>query len=284
MTKLRLIDTHCHLNLSHFDDDREDVIKRAIEVGVEKMVIPAIDVESSKSIVSFVQNKNELLCAVGLHPNDSNRWDEFSYQQLDQLIEQDQLDKHKIVAIGEIGLDHYWNDAPHNIQESVLSKQLELATKWQLPLILHMREHGDATCGSCADTLVSMVAEWVEVQKIAGSSLVDRPGVFHSFSGDKKTLQKILDLNFFVGVSGPLTYKNSDFKREVVKSIPLEKLLIETDSPFLSPVPNRGKRNEPANVQFIVEKISELFDKNPEMIASITYQNAQRLFSWEVDF
>lgn len=284
MTKLRLIDTHCHLNLSHFDDDREDVIKRAIEVGVEKMVIPAIDVESSKSIVSFVQNKNELLCAVGLHPNDSNRWDEFSYQQLDQLIEQDQLDKHKIVAIGEIGLDHYWNDAPHNIQESVLSKQLELATKWQLPLILHMREHGDATCGSCADTLVSMVAEWVEVQKIAGSSLVDRPGVFHSFSGDKKTLQKILDLNFFVGVSGPVTYKNSDFKREVVKSIPLEKLLIETDSPFLSPVPNRGKRNEPANVQFIVEKISELFDKNPEMIASITYQNAQRLFSWEVDF
>lgn len=284
MTKLRLIDTHCHLNLSHFDDDREDVIKRAIEVGVEKMVIPAIDVESSKSIVSFVQNKNELLCAVGLHPNDSNRWDEFSCQQLDQLIEQDQLDKHKIVAIGEIGLDHYWNDAPHNIQESVLSKQLELATKWQLPLILHMREHGDATCGSCADTLVSMVAEWVEVQKIAGSSLVDRPGVFHSFSGDKKTLQKILDLNFFVGVSGPVTYKNSDFKREVVKSIPLEKLLIETDSPFLSPVPNRGKRNEPANVQFIVEKISELFDKNPEMIASITYQNAQRLFSWEVDF
>ena len=284
MTKLRLIDTHCHLNLSHFDDDREEVIKRAIEVGVEKMVIPAIDVESSKSIVSFVQNKNELLCAVGLHPNDSNRWDEFSRQQLDQLIEQDQLDKHKIVAIGEIGLDHYWNDAPHNIQELVLSKQLELATKWQLPLILHMREHGDATCGSCADTLVSMVAEWVEVQKIAGSSLVDRPGVFHSFSGDKKTLQKILDLNFFVGVSGPVTYKNSDFKREVVKSIPLEKLLIETDSPFLSPVPNRGKRNEPANVQFIVEKISELFDKNPEMIASITYQNAQRLFSWEVDF
>lgn len=284
MTKLRLIDTHCHLNLSHFDDDREEVIKRAIEVGVEKMVIPAIDVESSKSIVSFVQNKNELLCAVGLHPNDSNRWDEFSCQQLDQLIEQDQLDKHKIVAIGEIGLDHYWNDAPHNIQESVLSKQLELATKWQLPLILHMREHGDATCGSCADTLVSMVAEWVEVQKIAGSSLVDRPGVFHSFSGDKKTLQKILDLNFFVGVSGPVTYKNSDFKREVVKSIPLEKLLIETDSPFLSPVPNRGKRNEPVNVQFIVEKISELFDKNPEMIASITYQNAQRLFSWEVDF
>jgi TatD DNase family protein len=284
LTKLRLIDTHCHLNLSHFDDDREEVIKRAIEVGVEKMVIPAIDVESSKSIVSFVQNKNELLCAVGLHPNDSNRWDEFSCQQLDQLIEQDQLDKHKIVAIGEIGLDQYWNDAPHNIQESVLSKQLELATKWQLPLILHMREHGDATCGSCADTLVSMVAEWVEVQKIAGSSLVDRPGVFHSFSGDKKTLQKILDLNFFVGVSGPVTYKNSDFKREVVKSIPLEKLLIETDSPFLSPVPNRGKRNEPANVQFIVEKISELFDKNPEMIASITYQNAQRLFSWEVDF
>jgi len=284
LTKLRLIDTHCHLNLSHFNDDREDVIKRAIEVGVEKMVIPAIDVESSKSIVSFVQNKNELLCAVGLHPNDSNRWDEFSYQQLDQLIEQDQLDKHKIVAIGEIGLDHYWNDAPHNIQESVLSKQLELATKWQLPLILHMREHGDATCGSCADTLVSMVAEWVEVQKIARSSLVDRPGVFHSFSGDKKTLQKILDLNFFVGVSGPVTYKNSDFKREVVKSIPLEKLLIETDSPFLSPLPNRGKRNEPANVQFIVEKISELFDKNPEMIASITYQNAQRLFSWEVDF
>ncbi len=284
MTKLRLIDTHCHLNLSHFDDDREEVIKRAIEVGVEKMVIPAIDVESSKSIVSFVQNKNELLCAVGLHPNDSNRWDEFSRQQLDQLIEQDQLDKHKIVAIGEIGLDQYWNDAPHNIQESVLSKQLELATKWQLPLILHMREHGDATCGSCADTLVSMVAEWVEVQKIAGSSLVNRPGVFHSFSGDKKTLQKILDLNFFVGVSGPVTYKNSDFKREVVKSIPLEKLLIETDSPFLSPVPNRGKRNEPANVQFIVEKISELFDKNPEMIASITYQNAQRLFSWEVDF
>jgi TatD DNase family protein len=284
LTKLRLIDTHCHLNLSHFDDDREEVIKRAIEVGVEKMVIPAIDVESSKSIVSFVQNKNELLCAVGLHPNDSNRWDEFSRQQLDQLIEQDQLDKHKIVAIGEIGLDQYWNDAPHNIQESVLSKQLELATKWQLPLILHMREHGDATCGSCADTLVSMVAEWVEVQKIAGSSLVNRPGVFHSFSGDKKTLQKILDLNFFVGVSGPVTYKNSDFKREVVKSIPLEKLLIETDSPFLSPVPNRGKRNEPANVQFIVEKISELFDKNPEMIASITYQNAQRLFSWEVDF
>jgi TatD DNase family protein len=284
LTKLCLTDTHCHLNLSHFDDDREEVIQRAIEVGVEKMVIPAIDVESSKSIAGFVQNRNELLCAVGVHPNDSNRWDELSYQQLDQLIEQDQLDRHKIVAIGEIGLDRYWNDTPHNIQESALLKQLELATKWQLPLILHMREDGDATCGSCADTLVSMVADWVEVQRKTGSPLVNRPGVFHSFSGDKKTLQKILDLNFFVGVSGPVTYKNSDFKREVVKSIPLDKLLIETDSPFLSPVPNRGKRNEPTNVKFIVEKISEIFDKNPEMIASVTYQNAQRLFSWEVDF
>lgn len=284
MSGLNLSDTHCHLNLSHFDVDRDDVILSATEVGVKRILIPAIDLKTSEEIARSIRNHQHLFGAIGVHPNDANTWDNETRQKLVQLVEKDRQVTNKIVAIGEIGLDHYWKDVPQNVQEHVLRRQLELAKEVDLPIIVHMRESKDEVNGSCSQAIVPMITEWVaELNKI-NSPLVSNPGVFHSFSGDPATLDKILALNFYVGVTGPITYKSSEYKREVVKSIPLDRLLIETDSPFLAPVPYRGKRNEPANVKLILEKIAEILEVDPQMIAEITNDNANRLFSWEVNF
>ncbi|MDO8753807.1 MAG: TatD family hydrolase, partial [Anaerolineales bacterium] len=191
-----------------------------------------------------------------------------------------ELAKHpKVVAVGEIGIDYYWvkeNDK-RAFQREVLKQQLQFAKEINKPVIIHMREENDAWFGEASQDLLEILSEW---QGSLQDSLAKKPGVLHSFNGNLETAQKALTLNFYLGITGPVTYKNAEEKREMIRHLPLDKILIETDAPFLSPVPFRGKRNEPAYVRHIADKIAEIHLKSPAEIASITTANAARLFAW----
>lgn len=272
---MNLTDTHCHLDLERFDADRDEVLDRAWTAGLTRILIPGLDLPSSLRAVKMAESHPNLFAAVGVHPNDSLKWTAGTGNELRVLAESP-----KVVAVGEIGLDYYWDDAPHDHQRAVLTEQLALAAELRLPVVLHLRETGDASEGECARDLFEILGRWVKSLRVDHSPLAERPGVLHSFSGSKSTAEKAVDLNFYIGITGPVTYKNAQARREVVKTIPLERLLIETDAPFLAPVPQRGRRNEPGFVAHIADKIAEIHSRNPEEIAALTAMNAQRLFTW----
>lgn len=287
---MNLTDTHCHLDLEQFDADRSQVLERAWAAGLTRILIPGLDLDSSLRVVKLAESHPNLFAAIGVHPNDSLKWDENSRDELKRLFMKsgDCLSssstvgqtRTKVVAIGEIGLDYYWNDAPHDHQRAVLMEQLALAAELQLPVVLHLREADNAPEGDCARDLLEILSKWVQSLRVDHNPLAERPGVLHSFSGNQATAEKAVNLNFYLGITGPVTFKNAQARRELVKTIPLERLLIETDAPFLAPVPQRGRRNEPAFVAQIADKIAEIHLKNPEEIAAFTTANAQRLFIW----
>jgi TatD DNase family protein len=276
---LALTDTHCHLDLEHFDPDRAEVLERAWQAGLTRILLPGIDLASSQKVLALARSHPRLYAAVGVHPNDSLGWQADTAGALRQLL-QGSLEDRKIVAIGEVGLDYYWNDAPHKLQRKVLVEQLDLAAQERLPVVLHLRERDDALEGDCALDLLLILQEWVAALRQADNPLVQAPGVLHSFSGSLGTAGAAMQLGFFIGITGPLTFKKADARREVVKSLPLDRILTETDAPYLAPVPQRGRRNEPAFVRHITDKIAEIHNKSPEEIAAITSANAARLFSW----
>ena len=184
----------------------------------------------------------------------------------------------KIVAIGEIGLDYYWDAAPHDLQQRVLQAQLDLAAELGLPVVIHLREKGDAPAGPCASDLLNMLEKWVAGLRSRGTALAERPGVLHSFSGSLATARRAIGLGFYIGVTGPVTYRKD--RQELIAGLPLERLLIETDSPFLAPAPHRGKRNEPAFVRLIADKIATLHHTTFETVAKVTTASALQLFRW----
>jgi TatD DNase family protein len=270
-----LNDTHCHLDFDKFDNDRQDVLTRAWEAGLTRIMIPGVDLRSSLRAVKLAESHPNLFAAVGVHPGDSLTWDAQSIPALRELsISQ------KVVAIGEIGLDYYWNIAPHDHQQKVLREQLDLAAELQLPVVIHLREKEDASDGDCARDVIQILEKWTNQLKFENNPLAEGPGVLHSFSGILQTAEKAITMNFLIGVTGPVTYKNSVERQAMVASLPLDKILIETDSPFLAPVPKRGNRNEPAYVVFIADKIADIHSTTREQVAKITSVNAARLFSW----
>lgn len=271
-------DTHCHLDFNKFDSDREAVLERAIQAGVERILIPGITLTSSQSVVKLAESYPILYAAVGVHPTNV---DSFKIDALASLykLASDTSGPSKVVAIGEIGLDYYWDKAPHDTQRRVLKEQLALATELNLPVIIHFREKGDAPDGPCVSDLIIILEEWVNNLRQAKNPLVGRSGVLHSFSGTLKTARVATDLGFYIGVTGPVTYRKD--RQELITSLPLERLLIETDAPFLAPHPQRGKRNEPAYVRLIADKIALLHSRATEVIASATSENALRLFAWK---
>jgi TatD DNase family protein len=187
----------------------------------------------------------------------------------------------KIVAIGEIGLDYYWVKEP---EKQVLKQQLQLAQDVNKPVVIHMREENDAWFGQASIDLLEILTTWHNELRRHDHPLAEKPGVLHSFNGNLETAQKAIAMNFYIGVTGPVTYKNAEEKRNIIRQIPITRLLIETDAPFLTPVPHRGRRNEPAFVTYIADKIAEIHGTTREQVASITSQNATRLFGWEAEF
>jgi TatD DNase family protein len=274
-----LTDTHCHLDFNKFDEDRQAVIQRAFDAGIHRMLIPGLDWESSLAAIQLAGSHAEIFAAIGYHPTDVEKWEESSYEKLKMLA----AGLHnKTVAIGEIGLDYYWVKEPEKQaqQRNILKQQLRLAYEVNKPVVIHMREENDAWFGQASIDLIQILSEWQSSLRSANHPLADAPGVLHSFNGNLETAQKAMDLNFYIGITGPVTYKNAEEKRQIIRRLPLERLLIETDSPFLTPVPMRGKRNEPAFVIYIADKIAEIHMTTREQVEKMTTANAARLFGW----
>jgi len=271
---MQLTDTHCHLDYNKFDPDREAVIARAVGSGVIRMLVPGLHHRSSKDAVRLTESNSSVYAAVGFHPTDLEEFTEQAFDEVKKLASHP-----KVVAVGEIGIDYYWvkEDDKRAFQRDVLKQQLQFAKEINKPVIIHMREENDAWFGKASQDLLEILSEW---QGSLHGLLAEKPGVLHSFNGTFETAQKALALNFYIGVTGPVTYKNAEEKREIIRHLPLDKILIETDAPFLSPMPFRGKRNEPAYVRHIADKIAEIHLKSPAEIASITTTNAARLFAW----
>ena len=260
---MELIDTHCHLNFRSYDHDRAQVLRRARQAGVNHIIIPAIDLESCQQALALAASEHAIFAAVGIHPNSSS---DFDAPALDEL--RDWARNARVVAIGEIGLDYHWGKSPKQIQRHAFEMQLELASELELPVIIHNRE-------ASADVMV-VLENWAPT---APSSLSGRLGVLHSFSASCEIAERALALGFYLGFTGPVTFKNADELRDVAQRAPLNRILIETDGPFLSPQPRRGKRNEPAYVRYISDKLAELHRLPPEDMASQTTRNAASLFA-----
>jgi len=272
---VKLTDTHCHLDFHKFDEDRTAVIERADKAGLVRILIPALSVQSSLSVINLAESHPMLYAAIGVQPNESLTWDNASISALRELSVNP-----KVVAIGEIGLDYYWDVAPHEHQQRVFRAQLDLAAELELPVVIHLREKGDAAGGPCADDARTILEGWVAGLGSEKDALRKNPGVLHSFSGSLETAQWAIEHNFYIGMTGPVTFRNAQKKQEMVAQLPVERLLVETDAPYLAPHPHRGKRNEPAFVHEIADKIAQLQSRNLEEVAAATTDNAARLFSW----
>lgn len=253
-----LIDTHCHLDFDRFNEDREAVVERAAAAGVERIIIPALDLDNCPAVLALTDQFNQLSAAVGVHPNSTADWQD-NWIDLIRSFAQHQ----KVLAIGEIGLDYYWDRSPKPVQHRALSMQLALAAELDLPVIIHNRESDE--------DVLCLLAE----SPLNGRS---NPGVLHSFSTGWKTAEKALEMGYYLGFTGPVTYKKADGLREVVARVPLDRVLVETDAPFLAPQQRRGQRNEPAYVAYVAEKIAEVRGMSTAEIARQTTENARRLF------
>lgn len=271
---MRLTDTHCHLDFHKFNSDRDAVMARANAAGLIRILVPGLDHRSSRDAVQLAEKYPGVYAAVGFHPT---KLGEFSAKNFEQVKE---LAKHpKVVAIGEIGIDYYWvkEAGKRACQHEALKKQLAFAAEIDKPVVIHMREENDAWFGEAWQDLLRILEEW---QSGLRGSLAEKPGVLHSFNGTLETAQTAMDMNFYLGITGPVTYSRAEQKRAIIKQLPITKLLLETDAPFLAPVPHRGGRNEPAYVRHIADKIGEIHSKSPAEIATVTTANAARLFGW----
>ena len=268
-----LADTHCHLNFKSFRGNLGTVIHNAQRYGITRIMNPGIDIETSREAVELASRYDEVYAAVGVHPNSAYGWYEEASAELVELAQHP-----KVVAIGEIGLDYYRDRTPRDIQISVFQSQLEVAERLQLPVVIHSRNSSMEDFRAINDIL-SIITDWVN-SLAKDTSLSMAPGVLHSFSSPLSAAVDAVKNNFLIGITGPVTFNNADSLCDVVKSIELENILIETDAPFLTPHPYRGKRNEPANVRFVAEKIADLRGETLDNVASITYKNSERLFNW----
>lgn len=264
---MHLTDTHCHLDFNSFADDRAEVLERARQAGVIRILNPGVDLESSANAVDLAESDECIFAAVGVHPNEAESWHNESLAALERLSR-----RPRVVAIGEIGLDYYRNRARRETQLAVLRQQLALAAERNLPVIIHNR--------NAEDDLVAILCEWQEALEKSDHPLAQRPGVLHSFSGRLRTAQMVIAHRFMIGVTGPVTFHNAAALREIIAQVPLGSILIETDAPFLTPHPKRGERNEPALVKLIAEKLAELFHLPLATVAEQTSSNAKRIFQW----
>jgi TatD DNase family protein len=252
-----LIDTHTHLYLQEFDSDRYEMVERAIQAGVNKMLLPNIESSSIDGMLDICHAfPNNCFPMMGLHPTSVKKNFEYELKLVDKWLE-----KRKFYAIGESGIDLYWDKTHQKEQELAFVHQIALAKKHKLPIVIHSR--------NSFDELFTVLENYIGP---------DLTGVFHCFAGNLDQAEKIINMGFMLGIGGVITFKNSGLD-EVVDELALDHIILETDAPFLAPVPYRGKRNESAYTRFIAEKIAEIKNITPEEVAEITTANACRLFN-----
>ncbi|MGV8074585.1 MAG: TatD family hydrolase [Syntrophobacteraceae bacterium] len=251
-----MIDTHAHLDFPEFSQDLKPVLSRAAQAGVREIITIGIDINSSELAAALAGEYAELYAAVGIHPHCAY------HLELETLsIMRDLACRHKVVAIGEIGLDYYRDRQPREIQRDCFRQQLELACELGLPVVFHIR--------NAYDDFLAIIKDYISI--LAG-------GIIHCFSGDWEVAKKCLDMGFFISIPGTVTFAKSQVQQDVVERAPIERLLIETDAPYLAPVPYRGKPNEPSFVQYTAKKIAELKSTSFEEICRQTTANAHRVF------
>ena len=248
-------DTHAHYDDEAFDEDQDVLLSTLPDAGVSLLLNPGCDVESSRAAVALAARYPHVYAAVGLHPENCGGCGEADFAVIRALCGQK-----KVVAVGEIGLDYYWTEnPPRDFQQSVFRRQIELALELNLPVIIHDRDaHGDS---------LDIVREYPELR-----------GVFHCFSGSPEMAEELLKRGWYLGFDGPITYKNAKKTPEVAALCPMDRLLLETDSPYLSPVPNRGKRNDSRNLSWIAARIAGIKGCTPEEVAAAATENGKRLF------
>ncbi|MFC2031391.1 TatD family hydrolase [Chloroflexota bacterium] len=264
---MNLVDTHAHLDFPQFDADRQIAIERALAAGVKVIVNVGADLESSRRAVDLAEQYKSVYAAVGVHPHGANRLNGTALAELRGLAQNP-----NVVAVGEIGLDFYRNLSPPNVQRRAFQAQLAWAARMGKPVIIHDRD--------AHDEVMELLAAWAA--GLRGSQLAGRLGVLHTFSGDLSMAERAIDLGFYISISGPVTYKNARNLPEIVRNLPLERLLLETDCPYLTPYPHRGKRNEPAYVSLVAERIADLRAMAADELAEATTANAWSLFQFDV--
>ena len=258
---MEFFDSHSHYNDEKFNEDREKIIKETYEDGITKWICAGYDISSSKLSLELANKYPFIYSICGISPNDvpkdENEIKEM-IQELENLLKQDA--NRNIVAIGEIGLDYYWDKENKEIQKAMFEKQIEFANKYELPIVIHTRE-------AVQDTL-----------EILKKNSVNKKGIFHCCPLNRELVKEALKLDFYISFAGPITFKNSKNAEEIVKMVPIEKILIETDSPYLAPEPKRGTRNDSRNVKLIAEKIADFKGISQEEVAKATYENAMQIF------
>lgn len=250
------IDTHVHLNADQYDEDLQEVIDRALNSKVEKMVVIGFDRKTIKRAIELAESYDFIYAVVGWHPVDAIDCTDEDLEWIEQLAAHE-----KVVGIGETGLDYHWDKSPRDIQQQVFRKQIQLAKRVKLPIIIHNRE-------ATEDVLTILREE--DAQEVGG--------VMHCFGGSVETAQESIKMNFMISLGGPVTFKNAKKPKEVAAEIPLEHLMIETDAPYLAPHPYRGKRNEPSYVPLVAEEIARLKELPVETVAEATTKNAERFY------
>jgi TatD DNase family protein len=270
---MQLIDSHAHLDSSQFNADRDAVIKRARKAGLVAIVNIGADVVSSRAAVALSEKYKFIYATVGFHPHGAK---DVTPRVLDELRA---LARHpKVVAIGEIGLDYYRDRSPRPVQRRVFAQQLELATELELPIVIHDRDANDDVIATLRDWATSSATFPPNIGGDQGGAR--GLGVFHTYSAGPERLEEVLALGFYISISGPVTFPKAEKLREVAAKVPLERLLIETDCPYLTPEPHRGRRNEPAYVQYVAEAIARARGISPKAVAKATTDNTRRLFGF----
>ena len=258
---MEFFDSHSHYNDEKFNEDREQLIQDTYNEGVTKFVCAGYNIQSSLEALE-ISNKYEFIYSIcGISPNDIPQSEQELWKDIEEISRIVAQNKNKkIVAIGEIGLDYYWNQDNKELQKQAFIKQIELANELELPIVIHSRD-------ASVDTI-----------DILKTNPVNKKGIFHCCQLNQEMIRQALELGYYISFAGPITFKNAKSAEDCVQMVPMDKILIETDSPYLSPEPNRGKRNDSRNVKFVAQKIADIKQLSLEEVAKITYENAMRIF------
>ena len=258
---MEFFDSHSHYNDEKFNEDREKIIKDTFESGITKFVCAGYNIPSSLFSLELSKKYEYIYSICGISPNDIPQSEQELWKSIDEIIQiVKEKNSKKLVAIGEIGLDYYWNKENSDLQKQAFIKQIEVANEMKLPIVIHSRD-------ASVDTI-----------DIIRNHRVKKAGIFHCCQLNQELVRQALELGYYISFAGPITFKNSKNAPDVVKMVPLDRILIETDSPYLSPEPNRGKRNDCRNVKYVAQKIADIKEISLEEVAKKTYENAMRIF------
>lgn len=258
---MEFFDSHSHYNDEKFNEDREQLIQDTYNDGITKFVCAGYNIQSSLQAIELSTKYEFIYSICGISPNDIPQSEQELWKDIDEISKIVTQNKNKkLVAIGEIGLDYYWNKENKELQKQAFIKQIELANQLELPIVIHSRD-------ASVDT--------IDVLK---TNPVKKKGIFHCCQLNQEMIRQALELGYYISFAGPITFKNAKSAEDCVQMVPMDKILIETDSPYLSPEPNRGKRNDSRNVKYVAQKIADIKAMSIEEVAKITYENAMRIF------